>query len=185
MSAEPTIYTIGHSNQSVEAFVELLQKHRIDTVADVRTAPYSKHVTHFSKKPLQRPLEQAGIRYLFMGNQLGGKPEEDEYYDSDGHVRYDKLAARDTFRQGIAELIDQARTHRVAIMCAEEDPSRCHRRWLVSPVLVGAGAEVLHIRGDGTVVAERELRTAEPAAQQSLFADDTPWRSPTPVKRRE
>jgi uncharacterized protein (DUF488 family) len=73
-----TIFSIGHSNQSVEAFLSLLQQHEIQVLVDVRSSPYSKYVPHFNSTPLAATLKRTGIKYMFMGQELGGRPDGEE-----------------------------------------------------------------------------------------------------------
>lgn len=168
--ATPVIWTVGHSTHPAEALVSLLQRHRIEVLADVRSQPYSRHNPQFRRDNLRASLEEAQIRYVFLGAELGGRPPEPEFYDSRGHVRYDLVAATERFQAGLDRLVTGAARYRVAIMCSEEDPARCHRRLLVTRALTGRGADVRHIRGDGRVESEAELGT-EPAhpGQASLF----------------
>ena len=109
--------------------------------------------------------------------------EGDELYDDEGHVLYGALAATSLFKAGIDALEARAKTRRVAIMCSEEDPTDCHRRLLVTRVLQARDVLVDHIRGDGRAQSEADL---EPAAfQQSLFAEEKPWRSTRSVLHRQ
>jgi uncharacterized protein (DUF488 family) len=94
---------------------------------------------------------------VFLGAELGGRPPEPEFRDASGYVRYDLVRQTGRFRGGLDRLLTGAAAYRVAIMCSEEDPVRCHRRLLVTPALVQAGVKVRHIRGDGTVVAEEDV----------------------------
>lgn len=153
-----SLYTIGHSNRSFEHFAELLRQHHVATLVDVRSRPYSKHVPHFQKRPLSDALTAIGVRYVFLGDKLGGKLENQDY---------SMRARAPDFQTGVEELIAIADANATAIMCAEEDPRRCHRRLLVTPVLVDEGVEVLHIRGDGTLEPEANLRCE--ASQLPLF----------------
>jgi uncharacterized protein (DUF488 family) len=152
------VWTVGHSSHPVDQLTGLLQAARIEVLADVRSQPYSRHNPQFSRENLKRSLEQgAGLRYVFLGAELGGRPPEPEFHDGSGHVRYDLVRASKRFRGGLARLLTGAASYRVAIMCSEEDPVRCHRRRLITPALVQAGVEVRHLRGDGRVVAEEDL----------------------------
>ncbi len=160
-SATVVVYTVGHSNVSAEAFVTLLKSHGIEVLVDVRSAPYSKYVPHFNRDVLKQAIVDAGLKYLYLGRELGGRPPGLHFYGSDGHVRYDLIAASPEFCQGIERLRRGIREHRVALMCNEEDPRECHRRLLVGRVLAEGGVTVLHIRGDGRVQSEAELAEAE------------------------
>ena len=151
------IWTVGHSNRPAGELVGLLRAQQIEVLADVRSQPYSRHNPQFRRESLKAALEQAGLRYVFLGAELGGRPPEPEFRDASGHVRYDLVRQTERFRGGLDRLLTGAAAYRVAIMCSEEDPVRCHRRLLVTPALVQAGVKVRHIRGDGTVVAEEDV----------------------------
>jgi len=174
------LWTIGHSNHSIERFLELLGSNEIDVVVDVRSQPYSSYQGHFSQTPLRRELEDAGIRYLFLGEELGGRPPEPELYDDEDHVLYGELAKTDRFRRGLDRLVKGSTTYRVAMMCSEEDPTTCHRRLLITRALQESNApvEVTHIRGSGELVDESQLsQDTDGHKQQAFFEDETPWRS--------
>ncbi len=169
--ASLVVWTIGHSTHPADGLVGLLRGQRIEVLADVRTQPYSRHNPQFRKEYLRASVEQAGLRYVFLGAELGGRPPEPEFYDTRGHARYDLVAETERFQAGLARLLTGAASYRVAVMCSEEDPARCHRRLLVTRALTGRGAEVRHIRGDGSVVTEAELSDGEAAdsGQAALF----------------
>lgn len=174
------IYSIGHSNHSAETFLGLIREHGVEVVADVRSQPFSRYTPHFSGGALRDLLAEAGVRYLFLGRELGGRPEGDEYYDAEGHARYDRVAASAPFLEGIARVQRGIGQYRVALLCAEEDPAGCHRRLLVGRVLRERGVAVLHIRGDGRLEPEESPGAAAEAdgGQLALFAAPPPaWRS--------
>jgi uncharacterized protein (DUF488 family) len=98
---------------------------------------------------------------LFLGKELGGRPESSEFYDAEGFVLYSRIAESPLFLEGIERLITGITTYRVALMCGEENPANCHRRLLVGRVLAKRGVSVRHIRGDGTVQDEDELAQEE------------------------
>ena len=188
-SAHLAIYSIGHSNHSTEVFLKLLRVHAIDAVADVRSQPYSRYSPHFSREAFAAALGREGIRYVFLGEQLGGRPRDGAFYDAEGHVLYGLLAASEAFLDGIERLEAEASLRRVAIVCAEEDPLHCHRRLLVARALDDRGAEIRHIRRDGRVEGEGDLRErhrGRDASSLTLFGNETadrPWRSARPVSR--
>jgi len=175
----PRVLTIGHSNHSMEHFLELLRLHAVQVVADVRSSPYSKYTTQFDRESLVESLRVAGCQYVYLGSELGGRPRGDHYYDAAGHVLYDKVVESPGFQAGVARLEAGLRQHVVAALCAEEDPAGCHRRLLVGRVLGEHGVAVHHIRGDGRLQTEAELAAAEPHANQlSLFDEiEAPWKS--------
>lgn len=148
------LLTIGHSNHSPERFRDLLSQHRIEVLVDVRSWPHSRYVEWADHSRLPALAKEAGAKYLFLGERLGGRPEGEEFYDEEGHVLYFKVASDKRFRTGIERLRRGVERCRLAIMCSEEDPRHCHRRLLVAKVLLEQGIAVTHIRGDGRSEAE-------------------------------
>ena len=175
------VLTIGHSNHTVEHFLELLKPHAIQVVVDTRSQPYSKYATQFDKAELKTALSGVGIRYLFLGQELGGRPDGDEFYDKEGHVLYDRIAGTCRFQEGLSRLERGIREHKVALLCAEENPATCHRRLLIGRVLLDHGIQVEHIRGDGRIQTEEEFaaETDPNRNQLALFekAEAEPWKS--------
>jgi len=164
-----SIFTIGHSRHPLEKLLELLRAQRIEVLVDVRSHPSSRFSPHFSRNALARAIEGASMRYLYLGDALGGRPRPRECYGADGQVDYDLVEQQDFYRRGIERLLDGAARFRVCIMCAEEDPARCHRRLLIARTLVRRGAEVRHHRGDGAVLLEEELRAGPGPTQLPLL----------------
>ena len=181
--AAPHLFTIGHSNQPLDDFLGLLQQHGIEVIADVRTVPWSRYVPHFNAKALGAALAQRTIEYVPFGRELGGRPEGEEFYDDQGHVLYGRLAASPAFQDGLDRILAQARTSRIALLCSEEDPRRCHRHLLIGHVLGERGVPVSHLRRDGGIETGADLAASEPGdvTQATLFDDDPQWRSPRPI----
>jgi uncharacterized protein (DUF488 family) len=152
-----TVFTVGHSRHSAEHFMAILRSHAIERLVDVRSQPYSKWAPHFDKTALEGFLGVHGIEYVFLGRQLGGRPEDRAYYRDDGTVDYALRAAAADFRVGIEQLSLFSHGRRTTIMCAEEDPTRCHRRLLVAPALALLDLAVVHVRGDGRLEPEPDL----------------------------
>ena len=107
------IYTVGHSNHTSEAFVTLLRTHGVTALADVRSAPYSRFNLQFNRETLARALEAQGIRYVFLGRELGARPDDPGCYE-EGRVRYARLARTALFRRGLDRVADGAHRHRLA-----------------------------------------------------------------------
>src|SRR5919201_5780422 len=120
--AQRCLYTIGHSNHALDTFIGLLEAHAIQVLVDVRSQPYSAYTPHSESRQLKTAVTAREIRYLFLGKELGGRPNGDEFYDADGYVRYDLVAESPLFRAGLARLEQGIGKYRVAAMCAEEDP---------------------------------------------------------------
>ena len=143
------IFTVGHSNHAADAFLQLLVRHGVDEVVDVRSAPYSRYTSQFNHDALQDALEGVGIVYTYLGGELGGRPADRSSYDADGRVRYDRVADSDEFNDGIRRVIRAADEGQVALMCTEKEPLECHRTLLVARNLVERGVAVGHILADG------------------------------------
>lgn len=134
-SMRPTLWTVGHSTASIESCLDLLRAHKIDAVADVRSAPYSARMPWFSESALAPTLKNSGIQYLWMGDQLGGRPNDPSHYDDEGHALYGLMSETSPFEIGIERIEGAASKFRLAIMCSEEDPKDCHRNTLIGTVL--------------------------------------------------
>ena len=182
-----TVFTIGHSTHSLEEFLELLTRHKIDVVVDTRSAPYSRFTPQFDHELIQKALAKSGVKYLFLGGELGGRPKNPDYYDPAGHVLYSRITKDSAFVSGIDRLERGIVEFRVALMCGEEDPAHCHRRLLVGRVLAEHGHHIRHIRGDGRLETDAEVTAAsrKPLVneQPALFAelDEDQWRSTASV----
>jgi len=188
-----TIYSIGHSNQPIKEFIELLTQHGIETLIDVRSYPYSRYVSHFNGPELAKAVGYSKIKYLFMGKELGGRPDGEEFYDAEDHVLYNQVAESPFFLEGIERLEEIGKASRVAIMCSEEDPTSCHRHLLIGRVLAKQGISLLHIRGDGCIQTGEELTSRDEVPlykQDELWSDNNDrgvneWRSIRSVSRRK
>lgn len=189
-AGEPALLSIGHSTHPTEVFAELLRGHRVESVADVRTTPFSRFNPQFNRHSLEKGLHAAGVRYLFLGEELGGRPDGDRFYDHEGHVLYGRMAESPRFESGLSRLIRRAERSRVAVMCSEENPARCHRFLLVTRVLHDRGVEVAHIRGDGSTQRTEDVDSfqgwSDPVYEDVSLLDGSvrsSWRSTQPVRR--
>jgi uncharacterized protein (DUF488 family) len=144
------VYTIGHSNHSIEKFVELLTAHNVTAIADVRSRPYSRINPQFNREKLRADLRTAGIAYAFLGRELGARSADPSCYVK-GKVQYDLLARTPLFQEGLSRLVQGLASHRIAMMCAEKDPLTCHRAILVCRHLAAHGVGAQHILEDGRV----------------------------------
>ena len=153
-----TIFTIGHSNQTMDDFVGLLFQHNLTALADVRSNPYSRFNPHYDREELADSLKASGIKYVYFGRELGGRSNNQSCYD-DGRIRYDRLARMPQFLDGLKRLIRGASTYRVAMMCAEKEPLHCHRTLLVGNELDERGFTVVHILLDGCLESHADAMT--------------------------
>jgi uncharacterized protein (DUF488 family) len=178
MGISQTVWTVGHSNHDVGAFVGLVQRHQVAHLVDVRSRPFSRYAPHFNRDELQASVEACGIRYAFLGSALGGRPRREDQLDAEGHALYDRMAMEPTFSDAIDRILRGASEHRVALLCSCGQPHECHRRLLVGKVLCDRGAELRHILPDGDVMTERAVELRDDHAQDMLFGhDELPWRS--------
>jgi uncharacterized protein (DUF488 family) len=165
------LYTLGHSNHPIDRFIALLRRHGVETVADVRSRPYSRFVPHFGKERLARILGEEGLGYLFLGQQLGGKPVRDD--PAQARLEYQARIEEPSFRQGIEMLLGAAAERRIALVCRERDPLDCHRLHLICRYLRPIALDIRHILPDGEVEAqqatERRLLERAGEAEMPLF----------------
>ncbi len=170
MSAIP-IHTIGYGSRSLDDFVAVLQAHGIEYVIDVRSAPYSSFKPEFSKSALEASLREQGIRYLYLGDALGGQPKDRDCYEDD-KVVYARVKEKPFYRVGIARVQTAFRQQRrVALMCSEGKPELCHRSKLISPSLIELGIPVMHIDEHGGLRSQDEVMAGLTDGQLSLFGE--------------
>jgi uncharacterized protein (DUF488 family) len=182
----PRVFTIGHSNHDATWFVSLLKTHAIDVLVDTRSQPISRHVPHFDMPDLQKLVTSAGVRFVYLGRELGGRPADAKLYDSDGYVLYSRVADTTEFKQAVNRVKRGLQRHRIALMCSEEDPLTCHRRLLIGRVLQEHGVGVTHIRGNGSIESEDEVLARENELRQMPLFDpkEQEWKSIRSVSRR-
>jgi len=148
---EPQIYSIGHSTRADQEFIELLRLHGIATLADIRTIPGSRRNPQFNREQLSEALQRAGIRYVHLPRLGGlrksiGETSPNKAWRNASFRGYADYMLTDDFERGLTELLELAKQERLAMMCAEAVPWRCHRS-LVSDALLARGRTVMHITG--------------------------------------
>jgi uncharacterized protein (DUF488 family) len=179
------IWTVGHSNHRFDRFAQLLMGEQIEYLIDVRSYPYSRYAPQYGREELQTSIPTLGIDYVYLGVQLGGRPEREEHYDRDGHALYRAMSQQQPFTDAIHALMRGSRQHRLALMCSEANPEHCHRRLLVGKVLAEHGVHLRHIMPDGAVLVEDTVKLQSESAQCSLLAEEVDaWRSTQSVSRR-
>ena len=176
-----TILTIGHSTHTLAKFFDLIQMHKITAICDVRSLPYSRLNPQFNRETLQSKLEKNGIAYIFLGRELGARSEDSACYVN-GKVQYKRVAKTQLFKRGLERVLEEMKSYRVALMCAEKDPLLCHRTILIARHLQKRGIEIEHIGEDGNLenqrlAEQRLLRVLKMQAsdlfknQQEIIAD--------------
>jgi uncharacterized protein (DUF488 family) len=151
------IYTIGYGNRSFDTMAFLLQRYAVNTLADVRSHPYSRHNPNFNKNVLSAKLDALRIVYVFLGQLLGGKPADPQFY-TDGIIDYAKLSGAACFHSGIQQLeVLVSGGKNLAVMCSELRPEGCHRTRLVTPELIVRGYQVTHIDQNGNLLTHLQV----------------------------
>lgn len=163
------IYTIGYGNRSLAELFALLKEYGISSVVDVRSKPYSRYNSDFTKAALEQKLKEAGFYYLFMGDVLGGIPEDEDIYQ-DGQVDYNRLAGQESYRNGVERVISGAeKGYKICLLCSELKPEMCHRSKLIGRSLEQKGVDVRHIDEKGKLADQKEVLLRLDGGQLSLF----------------
>lgn len=145
----------------------------VTAVADVRSSPFSRRAPQFSRDNLRPTLKSSGIAYVFMGEQLGGRPKEG-YFFHNRIADYEKMATSSDFLRGLDRLIDGTKKHRIALVCSEHNPLDCHRCLLVGRALTERNLTMRHILSNGSTInqSEVERRLLQLAAGDTKNAND-------------
>jgi uncharacterized protein (DUF488 family) len=150
------IFTIGHSNQTIEEFISLLHKYGVTALADVRSHPHSRYLPHFNQANLKESLINQGVRYVFLGHELGARSDNLDCY-IEGKAIYERIAKTEAFHQGIQRVLEGTQKYKVALMCAEKDPITCHRAILICQHLKKFGLNINHILRNGNLESHLHL----------------------------
>lgn len=169
------LYTIGHGARKREDFLQLLQTFKIDYLIDVRSQPYSKFNPDFNQNEIKFFLKKHGITYVFMGDTIGGRPNDASCYDKEGKVDYEIIKTKDFFKNGVNRLkIAYEKSINVALMCSETKPSECHRSKLIGKALYDDNISLSHIDETGKIKNQitviNELNKG--LSDKTLFGDD-------------
>jgi hypothetical protein len=191
-----SLYTIGHSNLSIEEFISALETHHIQVLIDVRSVPASRYSPHFNRAPLEKVLREYGIEYRFAGEYLGGRPDDPTVYKNQGVpdkstkreeflelVQYDLVMKTDRYLTGLRGLLQIVREHarrdqNAAIMCSEGNPLECHRHHLIARSLIDpkvkpqgivSNVQIYHILRDKNLQLLNPNVFKEPPRQQQLL----------------
>ena len=165
---EPRILTIGHSNHALAQFLALIEGAGVSLIVDVRSRPVSRWVPHFNKTPLEAVLAERGISYLYLGRELGGRPD-DPLLMKNGKPDYAAMARTPAFAAGLKRVIDASAHDAVALLCAERDPVDCHRFLLIGRELAARGIPVAHILAGGVVEPQADTEQRTRGGADDLF----------------
>ena len=167
------IYTIGYGSRSIAELIEVLHQHEIAYLIDVRSAPYSRYKPEFSKAPLANELGQHGIRYVFMGDTLGGRPDDETCYVN-GKIDYEKVKAMEFYQHGIQRLHSAfSQQQSIALMCSEGKPEDCHRCKLIGATLTTQNIPIIHIDENDKHLTQEQIIERLTGGQLSMFGEGT------------
>ncbi|MBN1551100.1 DUF488 domain-containing protein [bacterium] len=164
-----TVYTLGHSILQPFELVKLLLVNHIEIVIDIRSIPYSRSAPQFNKKNLENLLTESGFEYRFGGAHLGAFPDGKKS-PSGATPDWNALAQRDAFKHGIKRVLQLASSKRTVLLCAEENPYRCHRHFLIAPVLLAQGVKIIHLRHNGEKIEVHKIYSS-PKRSQRQYPD--------------
>lgn len=163
------IYTIGHSNYTVERLIDMLKYYHIDCVVDIRGTPYSKYNIQFDKETIKETLTKVGFVYIYMAKELAAKRESKISYYDEGYSDFERVVLEEDFKKGIERLREGCKKgYRIALMGAMQDPNRCHRSILVGRALRDNGFEVRHILDDYAIASQEDM---EKSLLEKYFKD--------------
>lgn len=176
-----SIYTIGYSCFKIDDFINVLKKYKINCLIDVRSNPNSMHYTDYNKTSLELLLKSNGIHYRNYKNEFGARQDNPVFY-SNGFLDFTKFVKSEAFLEGVRKIVAGIEKEYVfAFMCAEKDPSTCHRNIMVAREFYRMGYKVNNILSDGTIETQENLeqRMVEhyfPNRNQlSLFQEELTW----------
>lgn len=166
------IYSIGHGNRSWSQFLSIIKKHQGKYLVDVRSFPRSKFNPDFNKDDLEAACKAAGIKYLFLGESLGGKPHKKSLYDQDGRANYTLMSEEKEYKNSIFRIHKAASLdENTFIMCSELCPSQCHRSKLIGKSLEALGIQMIHINKHGSSISQQEAIGLITKGQDDLFGE--------------
>lgn len=153
------LYTIGYATKPIAVFIKQLQENQINAVADIRSVPYSNRFYDYHKEAIAEHLRANGIRYAYLGDELGPRSKDPSHYDDNNQIQFDRLMQADLFKQGIQRLDEGLnKGFRIALMCAEKDAATCHRSLLVGYFLQrNSDWLVCHISHEGDIETQTDL----------------------------
>ena len=152
------IYTIGHSNYTMERLIDMLEYYNINCVVDIRGTPYSKYNIQFDKEAIRYTLTNAGFVYIYMGKELAAKRIRKNSYNNEGYSNFEEVIKEEEFKRGVERLKNGCeKGYKIILLGAMQDPIRCHRSILVGRELVKNDFDVKHILDDYSIVTQDDI----------------------------
>lgn len=152
------IYTIGHSNYTMERLIDMLEYYNINCVVDIRGTPYSKYNIQFDKEAIRYTLTNAGFVYIYMGKELAAKRIRKNSYNNEGYSNFEEVIKEEEFKRGVERLKNGCeKGYKIILLGAMQDPIRCHRSILVGRELVKNDFDVKHILYDYSIVTQDDI----------------------------
>lgn len=152
------IFTIGHSNYSMERFINMLRYFNIDCVVDIRGTPYSSYNTQFDKEKLKYTLNKEGFIYIYMAKEFAAKRDNKISYNSEGYSDFEKVITEEDFINGIKRLKNGCiKGYRIVLLGAMQDPIRCHRCILLGRELIKREFNLRHILDDYSLATQEDM----------------------------
>ena len=152
------IYTIGHSNYTIERLIDMLKHYNINCVVDIRGTPYSKYNIQFDKETIRYTLSKAGFIYIYMAKELAAKRINKQSYKEEGYSDFEKVIKENEFIEGIERLKNGCnKGYKIALLGAMQEPIRCHRSILVGRALRENGFNVKHILDDYSIASQEDI----------------------------
>lgn len=155
------IFTIGHSNYSIDRLLDMLNFHNLNCVVDIRGTPYSKYNVQFNKENISKTLTKNGFIYIYMGKEFAVQRENRSLYTEDGYADFEKVIYDKDFLSGIERLRTGCeKGYKIALMGAMQNPINCHRCILLGRALRKEGFNVKHILDDYSLASQEHLEEA-------------------------
>ena len=152
------IYTIGHSNYTIEKLIDMLKYYNINCVVDIRGTPYSKYNVQFDKETIRYTLSKAGFIYIYMAKELAAKRINKQSYNEEGYSDFEKVIKEKEFLERIERLKNGCnKGYNIALLGAMQEPIRCHRAILVGKALRKSGFNVKHILDDYSIASQDDI----------------------------
>ncbi len=152
------IFTIGHSNYSMDRFLNMIDYYNINCIVDIRGTPYSKYNVQFNKEAFAKTLSDKGYIYIYMGKEFAVQRQDRSLYNEEGYADFEKVVLDKDFLKGIERLkVGCKKGYKIVLLGAMQDPINCHRSILLGRALIKAGFNLMHILDDYTLASQEDL----------------------------